>query len=152
MNHKKLKLTQGSFLKRQKGAYQLLIYLSNSTHIRIGKKGTFRFPKGYYIYTGSAKNGLKARVQRHLRENKKNFWHIDYLLNHASVKKVFLFLDGRTDECSLSRKMLIKLEAKVLVPKFGASDCNCPTHLVFFTPLKHVPRVDSIYSFSLTKG
>lgn len=152
MNHNKLRPSQGSFLKRQKGAYQLLIYLSDSTHIRIGKKGTFRFPKGYYIYTGSAKNGLNGRVERHLRENKKNFWHIDYFLNHASVKKVFLFPDERTDECSLSRKMLTKSEAKVIVPKFGASDCNCPTHLVFFTRLKHVPRVNSIYSFSFAKG
>ncbi len=138
MNYSKSKLTQRSPLKQQKGVYQLLIYLSKSTHIKIGKKGTFRFPKGYYIYTGSAKNGLKARVERHLGGKKKNFWHIDYLLNHASIKKVLLFPEERTDECSLSRNMLKKSRAKVIVPKFGASDCNCPTHLVFFKKLKDV--------------
>jgi len=152
MNHKKSKLTQRSPLRRQKGVYQLLIYLARSAHIRIGKKGTFRFPKGYYIYTGSAKRGLKARLERHLREEKKCFWHIDYLLDHASVKKVFLFLDDRLDECFLSRKMLKRSEAEVIVPKFGASDCNCPTHLVFFGRLKDVPKNSTTYSFSFVKG
>ncbi len=152
MNHKKSKLTQPSSLRRQKGVYQLLIYLSKSTHIRIGKKGTFGFPKGYYIYTGSAKRGLKARVERHLREEKKHFWHIDYLLDHASVKKVFLFPEDRLDECFLSRKMLKRSEAKVIVPKFGASDCSCPTHLVFFRKLKDIPKVSRTYSFPFAKG
>lgn len=152
MNHKKSKLTQRSPLRRQKGVYQLLIYLARSTHIKIGKKGTFRFPKGYYIYTGSAKSGLKARVERHLRKEKKCFWHIDYLLDRASVKKVFLFLDDRLDECFLSRKMLKRSEAEVIVPKFGASDCNCPTHLVFFGRLKDVPKNNGTYSLSFAKG
>ena len=128
-----------------------MIYLSQSAHIRIGKKGTFGFPKGYYIYIGSAKNGLKARVERHLGKKKKHFWHIDYLLDHASVKKVFLFLDDRIDECSLSQKVLKRSEAKAVVPKFGASDCNCPTHLVFFRRLKDIPKVSRTYSFSFAK-
>ena len=128
-----------------------MIYLARSCHIKIGKKGTFRFPKGYYVYTGSAKNGLKGRVERHLRKEKKRFWHIDYLLDHASVKKVFLFPDNRLDECFLSQKMLKRSEAKVVVPKFGASDCNCPTHLVFFGKLKDVPQNGRTYSLSFAK-
>jgi len=152
MNHKKSKLTQRSPLRRQKGVYQLLIYLARSAYIKIGKKGTFRFPKGYYIYTGSAKSGLKARVERHLREEKKCFWHIDYLLDRASVKKVFLFPDERVDECSLSRKMLKRSETKVIVPRFGASDCNCPTHLVFFGRLKDILRDKRTYSLSFARG
>lgn len=152
MNHNKSKLTQRNFLKRQRGAYQLSIYLSRSTYIRIGKKGIFRFPKGYYIYTGSAKNGLKARVERHLREEKKHFWHIDYLLDHASVKKVFFFPDDKIDECSLSRRTQKRSKGKVVVPKFGASDCSCPTHLVFFRRLKDIPKVSRTYSFSFAKG
>ncbi|MGB2770006.1 MAG: GIY-YIG nuclease family protein, partial [Candidatus Zixiibacteriota bacterium] len=70
----------------QKGIYQLLIRLPESVHIQIGKRGRYRFPKGYYIYTGSAKNGFRGRIKRHLRKEKKHFWHIDYLLDHASVK------------------------------------------------------------------
>jgi Uri superfamily endonuclease len=115
-----------------KGLYQLLIYLPKDSSIVIGKKGKFRFPKGYYIYTGSAKNGLKARVRRHLRKEKKRFWHIDYLLDHAEVLQVFLFPHDTLDECSLSKKILTRKEAKVIVPRFGASDCNCPAHLVLW--------------------
>jgi sugar fermentation stimulation protein A len=113
--------------------------LPESVHIQIGKKGRFRFPKGHYIYTGSAKNGLRRRVERHLQKEKKRFWHIDYLLDHASVEQIFLFPDSRVNECSLSKKVLKKPEAEVIVPKFGASDCSCATHLVFFKRLKDIP-------------
>jgi Uri superfamily endonuclease len=78
-----------------KGIYQLLIYLPKSAWIVIGKKGRFKFPKGYYVYTGSALNGLGKRIERHLRREKKHFWHIDYLLDFASIKKVFLFTNGK---------------------------------------------------------
>ncbi len=118
-----------------KGVYQLLIHLPKETSIVVGKKGKFKFPKGYYIYTGSAKNGLKARVERHLRKKKKHFWHIDYLLDYASVKLVFFIPDERLNECSLSRKTLRKIGATVIAPRFGASDCNCSTHLVYFEKL-----------------
>ncbi len=144
-------MNQPISIQRQKGIYQLLIYLPKSVYIKIGKKGTFRFPKGYYIYTGSAKNGLKGRVERHLRKEKNHFWHIDYLLDHASVKKVFLFPDDGIDECSLSQKMLKRSKAKVIVPKFGASDCDCPSHLVFFGRLKDVPKNSRTYSFPFAK-
>jgi Uri superfamily endonuclease len=122
-----------------KGIYQLLIQLPQSVVIQVGKKGRFKFPKGYYIYTGSAKNGLDTRVGRHLRKEKKHFWHIDYLLDHASVKQVFLFSDNGTDECSLAKRMLRRPEAEVVVPRFGASDCNCQSHLVFFRRMRDVP-------------
>jgi sugar fermentation stimulation protein A len=115
-----------------KGIYQLLIYLPKAASIVIGRKGKVRFPKGYYIYTGSAKKGLQKRVERHKRKSKKHFWHIDYLLDFASIKKVFLFTNGKRNECALNLMMLDKPEAKIIMSKFGSSDCNCPTHLVFF--------------------
>jgi Uri superfamily endonuclease len=121
-----------------KGIYQLLIYLPKNTSIEIGKKGRFRFPKGYYFYTGSARNGLEKRVERHLKKNKKHFWHIDYLLDFASIKEVFFFTNGKLDECALNLKMLEKPEAKIIMLKFGASDCDCPAHLVFF---EKMPRI-----------
>jgi Uri superfamily endonuclease len=115
-----------------KGIYQLLIYLPKNVSIVIGKKGRFRFPQGYYIYTGSAGNGLEKRIERHLKKDKKHFWHIDYLLDFASIKKVFLFTNGKYVECVLNLKTLEKPDAKIIMPKFGSSDCGCPTHLVFF--------------------
>lgn len=114
-----------------------MTYLSQDTRIKIGRKGAFRFPKGYYIYTGSAKNGLMSRVERHLRQDKKCFWHIDYLLKHASVRRIFLFEEG-SEECSLAQRVLHMPKAKIIVPGFGASDCRCPAHLVYFERLGDV--------------
>jgi Uri superfamily endonuclease len=122
----------------QGGVYQLLVHLPEATCIQIGKKGRFRFPKGHYLYTGSAKNGLQGRVGRHLRKEKKRFWHIDYLLDRASVKGVFLFTDSKVDECSLSKSTLKRPGASVMVQGFGSSDCSCPAHLAFFGRFKGV--------------
>jgi len=56
------------------GIYQLVIHVPQKKSIKIGRKGTFDFPRGYYVYTGSAKKGLKARISRHLKEAKRKFW------------------------------------------------------------------------------
>lgn len=134
----------------QKGIYQLLIYLSKPTRVRIGKKGTFGFPRGYYVYTGSAKNGLAARVERHLRKKKKHFWHVDYLLDHATVKAAYLFTNDQAGECSAARRTLNLPQAKVMVPGFGAGDCNCPAHLVFFERLEDV-HLDRLCELAIEK-
>jgi Uri superfamily endonuclease len=115
-----------------KGVYQLLIYLPKSAWIVVGKRGRFKFTRGYYIYTGSARNGLERRVERHLNKNKKHFWHIDYLLDFATIKKVFLFTSSKFGECALNLRTLRKPRAKIIMPKFGSSDCGCPAHLIFF--------------------
>jgi len=120
-----------------------LIRLPESVHIRIGKRGRFRFPKGYCVYTGSAKGGLEGRVRRHLRKEKKRFWHLDYLLDHASVTAVFPFANAREDECPLSLETSKMPGAEVIVPKFGSSGCRCPSHLAFFRRLKDVPSRES---------
>ena len=44
------------------------------------------FKKGDYFYIGSAKGCLETRLQRHLRKEKRIFWHIDYLLENQKVK------------------------------------------------------------------
>jgi len=46
--------------------YQLLIEVAGPLRVRIGRLGTFEFPAGVYIYTGSALRNFEARVQRHL--------------------------------------------------------------------------------------
>ncbi|WP_296804597.1 DUF123 domain-containing protein, partial [uncultured Methanobrevibacter sp.] len=55
-----------------KGCYCLIIKLSNSSKIKIGKKlGEIDFTKGHYVYVGSAMNSLESRINRHLRDEKK---------------------------------------------------------------------------------
>jgi Uri superfamily endonuclease len=61
------------------GVYVLLIWVKIKTTIRIGKLGPLMFGRGLYFYVGRALKGLEARIEKHLRRNKKHFWHIDYL-------------------------------------------------------------------------
>ena len=117
------------------GIYKLVINLSKDEEIKIGKLGTFVFPEGFYVYTGSAQNGLEKRINRHLSSNKKFHWHIDYLLTYAKVIKVLRYV-GRKDECKLNSMTEQSSGATQIAKKFGASDCNCVTHLYYF---KNIP-------------
>ncbi len=118
-----------------RGCYQLLLYLKRKSRIKIGKKGEYDFPEGYYVYTGSAQNGLEPRIERHLRKEKKNFWHIDYLLPYCTILKVVEYNQNRKSapsECQLNQKLFKKKNSVIVVKGFGSSDCQCPSHLVHF--------------------
>lgn len=68
-------------------SYCLIINIKKDTEIKIGKKlGFINFKKGCYVYVGSAMNCLESRVKRHLSDNKKKHWHIDYLLLNKNSK------------------------------------------------------------------
>jgi Uri superfamily endonuclease len=114
------------------GTYVLVLSLPVDKTKRIGKLGTFKFPRGYYLYIGSALRGLSARIARHLGESKKTFWHIDYLLPHALVLHVWVDTSGKRLECIWARAALAMPNAQVIAPRFGASDCKCASHLIYF--------------------
>lgn len=108
--------------------YQLVILVSENLRIRIGALGLFEFPAGYYVYTGSARKNMQARIQRHLRSEKKLRWHIDYLLAQPGVRIIDIFYSAQA-ECEANQT----IRGCVLVPRFGASDCQnrCGSHLKF---------------------
>ena len=115
------------------GVYSLLIELKKNQKIRVGNLGKFEFPKGFYIYTGSAMNSLEKRIDRHLRKNKKKFWHIDYLLSNKNAQ-IISILEIKTKkriECELNKEIFKSLKGKILIKKFGSSDCNCKSHLIY---------------------
>ena len=68
------------------GVYQLHLRVSVAIRVRIGRLGLFTFPPGWYVYTGRAARGLRARVQRHVAGARRKHWHIDYLLAHPEVR------------------------------------------------------------------
>ncbi len=111
-----------------KGAYALQINLDRNEEIRVGSLGILQFPRGHYLYIGSAMNGIEGRVKRHLRKTKKNHWHIDYLLNNAEVIKVYYKEGKKGLECSLAWQCRQEF---LPIPKFGSSDCACTGHLFF---------------------
>jgi Uri superfamily endonuclease len=46
-----------------KGTYLLVMELHEDTSIMVGKHRIIHFKKGYYVYVGSALNGLEQRIQ-----------------------------------------------------------------------------------------
>lgn len=106
--------------------YQLVIAVSRPVTVVVGRLGTFRFSPGTYVYTGSAKRHLEARIARHLRADKPLRWHIDYLLAAPGVAVVEVHRFAQA-ECRLNQSVA----GIVAVPGFGASDCRagCGSHL-----------------------
>lgn len=109
-------------------SYQLLIDVARPLRCVVGRLGEFDFPAGRYVYTGSAKRGLDARIARHLRKHKALRWHIDYLIAAPGVRVVGVARSAR-GECALNRAV----HGRVPVAGFGASDCRagCGAHLRF---------------------
>ena len=79
-----------------KGSYLIIIKLEDNKKLKVGKFGKIDFKKGYYVYVGSAMNGLEKRIQRHLQTRKKTHWHIDYFLNQAKIINVFFLKNGES--------------------------------------------------------
>lgn len=106
--------------------YQLHIRVRRRVRVAIGRLGVFEFPRGQYVYTGSARRNLEARVARHLAREKTLRWHIDYLLAAEGVEIVDVTRSARP-ECEMNQRVT----GSVLVPGFGASDCHagCGSHL-----------------------
>ena len=116
--------------------YCLLIKKERAGELQIGRLGLFNFPQGYYVYTGSAKRGLQARINRHLSREKKLRWHVDYLLEESVIEKVFL---SEKEECELSKRIFSIPGAAIVAKKFGSSDCSCSSHLAYFADRPAIP-------------
>lgn len=98
--------------------------------VEIGAAGEYRL-EGTYAYVGSAfGSGGFARIERHreLARGKREVrhWHVDYLLGHpeTDLASVARFPDADR-ECELADSLPGEPVAGV-----GASDCDCPAHLL----------------------
>ena len=108
-------------------SYLIHFILEKPIFLEIGRFGRFEFPAGKYVYMGSAKKNMEARITRHFSKLKRLRWHIDYLLGpHAKVVGVELF---DREECVVNQE----IEGDVLVPGFGSTDCRnkCGSHLKY---------------------
>jgi Uri superfamily endonuclease len=113
------------------GIYVLALRLDHAQRLRIGALGEFQFPAGHYLYVGSAwgPGGLRARVGRHLRGGPTRRWHIDYLRAIATPYALWVAPEA-SNECAWAMQLLTLPEACIVAPRFGASDCRCPAHLM----------------------
>lgn len=124
---------------RDGGSYHLVLRLAEKCVLRVGALGDITFPSGYYVYTGSAIRGLEARVRRHLSGARRRHWHIDYLLDVATVVRVICVPSKRREECVLNSAVAMLSGARP-VKRFGASDCSCVSHLFHFPVDPLIPR------------
>jgi len=118
-----------------RGSYVLLLHLPEAQTLRVGRLGELYFQEGYYAYVGSAMRGIMSRM-KHYRLQASRHWHIDYLLEKASIVDVFVMASEERRECALAKELRLDIRA---VPGFGTTDCGCPGHL-FYTAAKEPLR------------
>ena len=111
-----------------KGSYIVVIELTTDKKINVGKLGKICFKPGLYFYVGSALNGLEQRINRHIRNEKKVHWHIDYLLEYGKIIEVYYKEGTSKDECKISRNLAEVFQS---IQEFGCSDCKCSSHLYY---------------------
>jgi len=127
------------------GVYTLLLHVSKDIILTIGRLEKHIFSEGYYTYTWSAlgkdSTCLKHRIARHQRKQKKNFWHIDYLLanKNVSIEAVIVAETTKKIECTINSYLKNLKGTTVPAIGCGACDCrkNCQSHLLYFQKLKN---------------
>ena len=110
------------------------MHLPDSHAISVGRLGVQPFRKGWYLYAGSARGpgGIRARCARHLRLEKRQRWHIDYLTQIAQVRQVWFARE--LTEMHVVRELLRCPKLDQPVAGFGASDSRAYSHL-FYSPV-----------------
>ena len=112
------------------GSYVLVVDCDGPVDSEVGALGEIAFD-GQFAYVGSAFGpGGLSRVDRHRRvtagDHDTRHWHIDYLLGYPDATLVG---DVRTEadvECTVARAL-----PSGPVAGFGASDCDCESHLTY---------------------
>ena len=106
--------------------YCLTLFVTEALEPRVGGLGRVRVPAGWLVYTGSARRGMEARIERHLRRRKPRRWHLDYL---TCDPRVLVVAVSRHDEPECERNQ--RNGGEVVVRGLGASDCRsgCGSHL-----------------------
>lgn len=133
------------------GTYALLLRADEASEIEVGALGKMEVRPGAYVYVGSAfgPGGLQARVARHARGDGALHWHVDYLRAVTTLEAVWYTHDPERRECTWAEVLRARPGATVPLDGFGASDCDCPAHLVRFdpSPLFHTFRefVQAVY-------
>lgn len=115
------------------GTYAIVLRLAEPRLIAVGLLGiSHHLTPGLYVYVGSAlgPGGLRARITRHLRRQKRPHWHIDGLTNIAHIVGVWLTVSSVRWECAWACALAELPSARIPIPGFGSTDCRCPSHLL----------------------
>jgi len=115
------------------GSSLLVVDCLQPTELTVGVLGAIAFEEGCYAYAGSAFGpGGLSRADRHRRiaagDHDVRHWHTDYLLgaDETELSTVETFPDHDL-ECDLATALAEAGCSRI--DSFGASDCDCPSHL-----------------------
>jgi len=130
-------------LRTEPGTYALLLRADTEQLLKIGALGEMTVRPDVYVYVGSAfgPGGVRARVRRHARDDGARHWHVDYLRARTRLDAVWYTHDPARRECTWATALRGRPDAEVPLGGFGASDCDCRSHLVV------LPSSPSLASF-----
>lgn len=96
--------------------------------------GKLQLSRGYFIYVGSAfgPGGVRARIAHHGRISKSPYWHLDYLRPFMQLVEIWFTYDNLSREHEWADELALLRASRKPFPAFGASDCECRTHLFAF--------------------
>lgn len=117
-------------MKSEPGTYALILQNRSQAKAQIGRWREIDIGRGYYIYVGSAfgPGGVRARVSRHYREEKRMHWHIDYLRKFLNPLAAWYSYDDNRLEHRWA-EVFCSMNELVPIQGFGCSDCKCYSHL-----------------------
>ncbi len=121
-------------LRSEPGTYALILSCSTDAFIQVGRLGRMQLQAGFYVYVGSAlgPGGLAARIAHHRKQLKRPHWHIDYLRPHARLHRIWYGYAVVRHEHQWAHAAQAMCGATIPLAGFGASDCDCESHLYFF--------------------
>jgi sugar fermentation stimulation protein A len=131
------------------GAYVLVLRLSRRRRLSVGSLGSVLFRRGCYLYVGSARRGLEARLARHRRRAKRRRWHVDYLREAADAVSALAVRSSGDLECALA-EALGGISGEYAAG-FGSSDCGCRSHLFFMPedPIRDPRFIEVLLNFRM---
>ena len=115
---------------KEAGAYAVMLHLAIPVCFESSRLAQ-TLNAGWYVYAGSAygPGGIRARLGRHLKKNKKLHWHVDQLTSVANGMRAIAVPNG--SECEIVARLARSRAFRLVADGFGSSDCRtCQSHLL----------------------
>ena len=116
------------------GTYVVLLVPQQQGTIQIGRLGplTLNGVEEVFLYVGSAlgPGGVAARCRHHHRIASRPHWHLDALRPYCDLIGVWVTYGQERLEHRWAQALSALPGARWPLPRFGASDCRCPAHLI----------------------
>ncbi len=123
------------------GTYVLILEALEDARIAVGRLGDLELMSGWYAYVGSAfgPGGVAARCRHHRQISQRPHWHIDYLRAACELREIWFSHDPQRREHTWAELLKGSRGARQPFAGFGATDCDCGSHLFRFSVCPSFP-------------